>query len=179
MEKKEVQRMMRDKMKALGFQAKGNSYYKIVDNDYLIGVYLDHHPFCKGYFFEAGAVYLPDEGKMPFDGCFDYDERFVFTKTPEEDLNSYDLEGWDDSTSDELLDYFEYGQRSKEELDKQLDINIQRRLNKFYDKEYIFNQFRDDLMLLVDLPEATVNKIVQRGNFDEEKIYELRKELGY
>lgn len=68
MDKKEVQKVIRDKMRVLGFRSKGNCFHKIIDDDYVIGIYLDHHPFCKGYYIEYGAIYLPDDTKMPFKG---------------------------------------------------------------------------------------------------------------
>ncbi len=37
MEKKEVQKFIKNKMKELGFRSRGNGLYKILDDNYLIG----------------------------------------------------------------------------------------------------------------------------------------------
>ena len=37
MEKREVQKFIKNKMKELGFRSRGNGLYKILDDNYLIG----------------------------------------------------------------------------------------------------------------------------------------------
>ena len=68
MEKKMFQKIVKDRLKIEGFKIKGNNSYKLLGKDYLIGVMLDHNPYCRGYFIEYGVVYLPDESKFPFQG---------------------------------------------------------------------------------------------------------------
>lgn len=157
MEKKEFQKIVKDKMKKLGFQSRRNNYYKIVDDDYLIGVSLDHHPFCKGYFVEFGVIYLPDEEKLPFDGWYDWNAWFVFAKMPEDDLRKYHIENLD-VDDDDLVDYFEYDIRSMEELNKALDLNIEKRLSLIYDKQYVLKYYREHMSGgFMCLPLATIN----------------------
>ena len=174
LEKKEFQKIVKEKLKELGFKSKGNYHHKIIDGDYLIGVHMEHHSFCKGYFIASGVIYFPDEEMTSFTGCFDYDQPFYFTKTAEDDLNSYDLEGWDDQYEDDLVDYFEYDVRSKEDLERQLDINIQRRMGKFYDKEYVFKRLHNDLEDLATLlDDSIVEKFIRIGDFTESEIAEV------
>ena len=127
MEKKEFQKTVKDKLKSIGFTVKGNNAYKILDADYLIGVSLDHNPYCKGYFIEYGVVYLPDEKKIPFKGFFDWDDRFLFTREADADLGKYQIQEME-YDEDELTECFEYEARMPDELMTQLEINIQRKL---------------------------------------------------
>lgn len=179
MEKKEFQKIVKDKMKKLGFQSRRNNYYKIVDDDYLIGVSLDHHPFCKGYFVEFGVIYLPDEEKLPFDGWYDWNAWFVFTKVPEDDLRKYHIENLD-VDDDDLVDYFEYDIRSMEELNRELDANIEKRLSLIYDKQYVLKYYREHMRgSFMCLPLATINKLSSLGDYDRKEVYRIRRELGY
>lgn len=178
MEKKEFQKIVRDKMKVLGFRSRGNNHYKVLDDDYLIGVSLDHHPFCKGYFIDYGVIYLPDEEKLPFWGWCDWSASFLFTETPEDDLTKYHIEDMD-ITDEYLVAYFEYDIRSKEELDRALDINIEKRLLPLIGKQFVLKYYQKHMRELVDLPLNTVNKLISLGGYDRNAVYHLRRERGF
>lgn len=172
MTKEDVKKILKQKMQALGFVTRQNKHYKILNEDYLIGVWLDHHPFCKAYYFEYGAIYLPDEEKMPFKGYCDWDKRFIFTKNPSDDLKNYDItETY--IYGQELIDYFEYDIRSSEELNYILDINIRKRLSLLYDKEYVLNWYKIHLTALRIYPRTTVDKIIRLAHLNKEEIYRI------
>ncbi|MBQ3128700.1 MAG: hypothetical protein IJC13_06655 [Clostridia bacterium] len=184
MEKKEFQKIVRTRLKKEGFMVKGNYAHKILDDDYLIGVEMDHHPFCKGYFIYYGVIYLPDDIKFPpFKGFFDWRNRFDFTKDPKDDLNNYPLEehinGFIDYDEDSLERYFEYDIRTGEDLAIQLDINIKKKLSSVYDKEFALNIYRDNTDSLARLPELTVAKILDLYDIDRDKINSYRKSKGF
>ena len=60
MDKKEFQNLFKIYMKEKGFRIKGQCAYQFVDDQYIIGIHLDHHPYTKGYFVEYCAIYDPD-----------------------------------------------------------------------------------------------------------------------
>lgn len=184
MEKKEFQKIVRARLKDEGFTVKGNYAHKILDGDYLIGVEMDHHPFCKGYFINFGVIYLPDERKYPpFQGFCDWRSWFDFTKDPHDDLWKYSLEDYaiGEGIYDEsvLVNYFEYEIRNEKDLCKQIDINIQRKLSLVYDKEFVLKLYQRETDLLARLPEWTVAKILDLYDIDRYKIKSYRKSNGF
>ena len=44
MDKKDFQNLFKAYMKERGFKIKGNCAYQFIDDQYIIGIYLDHHP---------------------------------------------------------------------------------------------------------------------------------------
>ena len=184
MEKKEFQKIVRARLKKEGFVVKGNYAHKILDDDYLVGVELEHHPFCKGYFINYCVIYLPDERKYPpFQGFCDWDDHFDFTKNPEDNLNNYPLE--ENTVRDKVYDedalvrYFEYDIRTPDDLIPQLDINIRRKLSLVYDKEFVLRIYQRYTDWLADLPECTVAKILDLYDIDRDKINSYRKSNGF
>lgn len=165
-------------MKAMGFKVSGNSIYKILSEDYVIGLYLIHRSYCKGYVIDVGALYLPDSEKWPIRGGLDFDWylSFWFPKKPgdnilkyfaEEDYNELDMEN--------LMDYFEYDTRTKEELEILLDANIQKFLLPIYDKKYPIQYYEKRNSSLVVQRWEIVDKLLPLGNFDKDKIYNFKK----
>lgn len=176
--KKEFQKIVKDKMKAMGFKVSGNSIYKILSEDYVIGLYLIHRSYCKGYVIDVGALYLPDSEKWPIRGGLDFDWylSFWFPKKPgdnilkyfaEEDYNELDMEN--------LMDYFEYDTRTEEELEILLDANIQKFLLPIYDKKYPIQYYEKRNSDLVVQRWEIVDKLLPLGNFDKDKIYNFKK----
>ena len=184
MEKKEFQKIVRARLKKEGFTVKGNYAHKILDDDYLIGVDMDHHPFCKGYFINYGVIYLPDSIKFPpYKGFCDWDNHFDFTKNPEDDLNDYPLEenavGEIAYNETSLERFFEYDICSAENLIVQLDINILRKLSLVNDKEFVLKIYQRNTDWLARLPECTVAKILDLYDIDRYKINSYRKSNGF
>lgn len=178
MEKKEFQNVVKDKMKVLGFRIKGNNCYKVLDNNYLIGVSLDHHPYCKGYFVEYGGLYLPDEWKIPFRGEYDWDNRFIFTINSKDNLLHYHIESIDEN-EEGLVDYCEYDNWETRELIKQLDLNIEKKLSLLYDKNYILEEYKKNLCFFISLPDYTIKKLMKMGDFAIDEVNYLRRKWGY
>ncbi len=168
MEKREVQKFIKNKMKELGFRSRGNGLYKILDDNYLIGIYMDHHPYCKGYFIEYGVIYLPDDEKMPFRGDFDWSSRFFFTTDPEDDLSKYhfDVDEADENFYKKIFDYFEYDVFTLEELDAQLDLNIKKLLPALLDKNFVLEFYKKKLSVFTTLSTKTQIKLIKRGNYN-------------
>ncbi len=178
MEKKEVQKIVKEKLKSIGFTVKGNVCHKIIDDDYLVGVWLDHDPYSKGYFIEYGAVYLPDEDKIPFNGFCDWDDRFLFTQEPGADLEKYPIQEIE-YDEDEITECFDYIERTSEDLTNQLEINIQKKLALLDDKEYVLKYYLNNLDLLARLPENTLKKLLGLYCYDRAEINRLRSQWGY
>ena len=168
MEKKEVQKFIKNKMKELGFRSRGNGLYKILDDNYLIGIYMDHHSYCKGYYIEYGVIYLPDDEKMPFRGDFDWSSRFFFTTDPEDDLSKYhfDVDEVDEDSYGKIIEYFEYDVFTLEELDAQLDLNIKKLLPALLDKNFVLEFYKKKLSVFTTLSTKTQIKLIKRGNYN-------------
>ena len=180
MEKKEVQKFIKNKMKKLGFRSRGNGLYKILDDSYLIGIYMDHHPYCKGYFIEYGVIYLPDDEKMPFRGDFDWRGRFFFTTDPEDDLSKYhfDVEEADENFPEKIVDYFEYDVFTLAELDAQLDLNIKKLLPALLDKNFVLEFYKKELSAFTTLSTKTQIKLIKLGNYNLDMVNKERSRRG-
>ncbi|MDO5576217.1 MAG: hypothetical protein Q4F84_03995 [Fibrobacter sp.] len=175
MKKKDVQKLVKDKMQQLGFtsiKTSKNAHYKIFNNNYLVGIHLEHHPYCKGYFIDCGVIYLYDEQKEKFTGCnFDYGKGFLFTKESEDNLKNYNLE---DRQDDNLTDYFEYDIRSQEEFEEALDTNLKFYLGKFYNQQYLLNLFSNDLSLFRAISDDFANKMLYLTGVDKVIVDKIR-----
>ena len=182
MEKKEFQKIVKDRLKIEGFRTKGNLAYKLIDEDYLIGVMLDHNPFCKGYFIEYGALYLPDDlcfptdRSFPYQGYCDWDDRFIFTTDADIDLGGLRFEEMCWIKEEKLTQCFEYDIRTSEELIEQLDINIQRKLKLLEDKTYVLEYYKNNVdSFFIHKPMRTIEKLLNLYDFDREEVYRKRK----
>ena len=178
MKKNDFQRIVKIFFKEKGFIFKGNNGYKILSNDYLIGISLDHNPYCKGYFIEYGAVFLPDEKKYPFRGFFDWDDRFLFTKGLNEDLKKYPINETE-YDEDKLTECFEYCDRTEDDLLKQLYVNSELKLNALLDKGFVLKSYANQIEVLARLPECTIEKLLKLYEFDTRKINQFREQWGY
>lgn len=174
MEKKRIQQLFRNHMKGLGFNCRGNYSHKFLDDDYLIGVFLDHHSYAKAYYVEFGVIYEPDEKRLPFSGWCDWDARFLFTANQEEDLEQYPIEILKLKAKGKLIDWFEYDVRSENEFITQLQINIEKRLSLLYDKEYVLNLYRENWVLFRMIPYETVYKIARLAGIDADEAIAFR-----
>ncbi len=174
MEKKELQKFVKSKLKPLGFRSHGNYIYKTISDNYRAGIYLDHHPFCKGYFIEYGGRYfLNTDGESPFFPPFDWEERFLFTIDPAEDLSKYIHEPdcrLVRAPGAKLVDYFEYDVRTLEDFERQFDCNMSELFEKVLDEQFILNKFREDWISLSILPAKTVEKITKLAGLDFDEV---------
>lgn len=178
MEKKEFQKVIKQKLKDKGFKARGNHCYKIIDNEYLIGVSLIHRSYGQGYFVDYGIIYLPDETKMPFNGDYDWCRKFWFTKDYEKNLNRYQLDNVEECYK-ELIDYFEYSVRSIESLEESIDINIDKMLSVLSDRKCAFKDYKNNLNLFVSLSEHEIKKFIKLGAVSKQVTLQYRIQRGY
>lgn len=178
MERKEFQKIIKQKLKDKGFKSRGNHCYKIIDNKYLIGVSLIHCSHGQGYFIDYGIIYLPDEVKMPFNGDYDWSRKFWFTKDYEKKLNRYQVDNVEEYYK-ELVDYFEYDMRSMESLEESLDINIDKMLSVLSDKECAFKDYKNNLDLFLSLSEHEIKKFIRLGAVSKQVVLQYRIQGGY
>lgn len=183
MDKQEVHQLVKSKLKPLGFKKRGNYYYKIINDNYWAGIYLDHHPYCKGYFFEYGGKYLPNSSwKTPYFPPFDWDNRFLFTITPEDDLSLFihDPDCYSNlwHPDSKLIDYFEYDVRTLDELERSFDINYSVMFEPLMDENYILNEYRKDWTLFRTVHVNIAEKIAQLAGLDLKTVLEFRNNIG-
>lgn len=167
-------------MKELGFRSRGNGLYKILDDNYLIGIYMDHHSYCKGYYIEYGVIYLPNDEKMPFRGDFDWSSRFFFTTDPEDDLSKYhfDVDEIDEDSYENITVYFEYDVFTLEELDAQLDLNIKKLLPALLDKNFVLEFYKKELSAFTTLSTKAQIKLIKLGNYNLDIVNKERSRRG-
>lgn len=178
MDKKEFQKIFKEKFKLMGFTIKGNVGYKLLEDDYLIGVSLDHNPYSQGYFIEYGVVYLPDKDKIPFRGLYDWEDRFLFTQEANADLAKYQIQEME-YDEEKLTECFEYGARTSEDFISELEINIQKKLMLLDDREYVLKYYMDNFDMLAVLPQNTLKKLLSLYCYNRDEINRLRKQWGY
>lgn len=168
MTRQELRAYIKDKFKKMGYQSYKSYFYKIYDDDYLVGFYLEPSTYVKGYSFIYGIIYLPDELKIPFRGLFDLDGSFRFPCDPDEelDLTTY-LE------NPKLSHIFEYEEYTLEQLDKLFEINYEYFMVPLLDKEHGLDQFRDPTKWFIFRRFAPQNvlKICQKAGIDSEKVF--------
>ena len=173
MDKKEFRNLFKAYMKEKGFKVRGRYAYQFVDDQYIIGVSLDHHPFTKGYILEYGAIYEPVDVQHSI--AFDFRSFFLFTTDPNEDLNKYPIENLKCRVDYNVLtDYFEYDFRTDEDFKHSMDINIEKRLHLLYNKEYILDLYRKDWIYFRMIPYDTVHKIVKLAGLNIDEVIRFR-----
>ena len=179
MEKKDFQKIAKNIFKEIGFQFKGNNANKLYEEDYLVGICLEHHSYCKAYSIDFGVVYLPDANKIPFRGWFDWYDQFLFTRNIGDDIDKYKIHNFIEYDEEYLIDYFEYEKRETEELIEQLNSNITRRMQTILEKEYILEYYAKHMDVLARLPVSTIEKLIKLYCFDKAQINNLRQRWGY
>jgi len=177
MEKKEVQRLFKEYMKEQGFSVKGNRCFKHVDDQYIIGIWLDHSSFGKVYRIVYGVIYLPTEEdkQFPFANSCDWSSRFYFTKDPSDDLAKYPVELLDTARISDVTFQCSYENRTKEEFLASFTLNMERRFSHIYNKEYVLNQYRTDWHLFRKLRAETIPKICTLANIDHDAVIAFLK----
>lgn len=178
LDKKEFQKIVKEKMKDKGFRSRGNHCYKIVDDKYLIGISLIHQSIGQGYFIDYGIVYLPDETKMPFKGDYDWSRKFWFTKDYDKELSRYQLDNVE-KCCQELVDYFDYNARSRESADELIDINIEKMLSVLSDPNCAFIDYQSNLDLFASLSEHEIKKFIKLGALSKQTVLQHRIQRGY
>ena len=157
MEKKEFKQFFTEKMKALGFQKKKDLYWKLLSDDYLIGLDIDPSSYCKGYQIHCGMIYLPNELKMPFRGCYDLDWNFRFP------LSAGDEFDFDKIPFRCVFDYELY---SVQQLSELFECNYARLIVPMYDQEYGLQLMRNDWRLFRRHTNETIEALCGRMNLD-------------
>ena len=174
MEKSEFQKLFREKARELGFQVTGNRASKALDDEYLVGLWLEHNSYTKAYCIGYGAIYLPDDKKMPFRGCCDWSNHFLFTTSISDDLDNYPIEDLHQRYGRVITTFFDYSTRTAQDFERCWEINIKRRLFAVYDKSRVLDYYRNNWALFRGVPLDTVKKISKLAELDYKEVIEFR-----
>lgn len=167
MTKAELNEFIKNKMKSLGYQTRKSYFYKIIDNDYLIGFFLDSTGRSRGYYFICGIIYLPDDIKMPINGIFDLEWKFIF---PWEATDEFDIQKCLDNKLYKKV--FEYEAYSLAQLEVIFAKNYAYFMNRLSDKEYGLNLFRNNWNRMNRFSVQSINKICERAGLDTQSVLE-------
>lgn len=159
MEKKELQKLFRNYMKAKGFKVKGNLATKYLNDDYLVFTDLDHGSYGPEYGVEYGVVYEADKLEKPFNGM-GADWRSLFD--------------WPTPGSGEMPYRFDYVKRTTEDFLACMDRNMAERLSCLNDREYVLDQYRKNWFLYRAIPYVTVHKICRLAGISPEVAIAVR-----
>lgn len=174
MEKKDAQKAWKDHMKKIGFRCRGNICYRYLDDDYLIFLRLEHSSYYSAYRVDYGAVYEANAMEGTFKGKGDWSSHFLFTKDASDDLTQYPLEDLCSHFNMELDQDFDYSNRTVEDLICSLDINIEKRLSKLYDRTFVLTQYRQNWISFRKIPYDTCRKIARLAGLDAEAVIRIR-----
>lgn len=178
MEKKEFQNIAKEKFKSLGFRARGNHYYKMIDEDYCMCISLIHQNHGKGYFIDFGVVYAPFGNQIPFKGDFDSWQMFLFSANDNINLTKeilYEPKKY----KDKLVRSFLYEDRSEESLLELLDLNLEKMIHLFSDKEFGLNYWKENIGFLCSQDREKIVKIIKLAEIPKNDIMQWRMHYGY
>ena len=170
MTREELNKFIKGKLTSLGYKTKKSYFYKIIDEDYLIGFCLDSTGRTKGYYFICGIIYLPDEIKMPFRGIFDLEWKFIF---PWEASGEFDIKKCLDDKLYKIV--FEYEAYSLEQLEVFFSKNYAYFIDRLSDKEYGLDLFRNNWNRMNRFSVQSIDKICKRAGLDTDSVL---KHLG-
>lgn len=174
MEKKLLKKIFKEYMKEIGFRSKGNICYKPVTDDYLIVVFLEHCSYKNAYRVVYGVIYEPDTVQFPAVPKTDWSRKFLFTMDSLDDLSQYHLEDLQSNYDLKLVNWFDYSERSPDEFIRAMDENVEKRLHKLYDREFVLNQYRNDWVSFRRIPYDTVKKICRLAGLDYDEVVNIR-----
>lgn len=164
MEKEELKRFLKIRFEELGFQKRKDYYFKILDDDYLIGCCLNPSSYSKGYQFYCGVIYLPNELKMPFHGLFDIEWDFRFPVNPDAEL---------DFDKGPYTILFRYEQYTIKQFEKIFEKNYERYMLPLYDKEYGLEVLRKDWRLMRRHSHQTIEGLCKRMGIEYSTVIEF------
>lgn len=176
MTKEEFLGYVKQKFSSLGYRSRRLNFYKLIDDDYLVGFSVLGSSFCKGYSFTCGGVYLPNEFKIPFCGKFDLQRDFRFPMRPLNEtrsINARNDDAW--KKYSHRYNIFEYELFTSEELDFYFEENYKNIAEPFFDKNYGLDKFRNDWRLMKHMSKTTVINICDKAGLD---IDDVLKFLG-
>ena len=75
--------------------------------------------------------------------------------------------------------YFEYDKRSVEDLERSIDMNIEKMLSVLSDKKYAFKDYQNNLDIFVSLSEHEIKKFIRLGAISKQKVLQHRIKRGY
>ncbi len=161
MNRKELRALVKSRFSALGFKAYKSFLYKIIDDDYLIGFYLEPTGYGKEYEFVYGVLYLPDdEQDILQDRRFDITMCFEFPWEPDDPLAANCMKM---NMSNWALAYERY---TIEEVNEMLDKNFHLHIEPFLDKSYGLKIFRQDWRSFRGLSDARLILLCARAELD-------------
>ena len=174
MEKKEFQKLFKTYMKELGYRSRKNICFMYPKPDYLVFVLLEHSSWQEAYHLEYGVVYEADQLTAPFSGRSDWSLNFLFTTDPSDDLARYPLDDLELRYGRELDICFNYSERTAEEFLRELELNVEKRLNQVYDREFALEHYRKNWVQFRKIPYDTVHKICRLAGLDEALVLKFR-----
>lgn len=174
MTKEDFQRVVKEKMKELGFSSRRGKYYMKVDADYVIGVSLDHSPYTHGYYVEYGALFLPDEKRWPFKGWYDWDSRFKFTGSGRIELSDLHPGIYGDYDDQLVRECAEYEGRSEKNLAHELEVNYEKCIIPLLNKEFVLNDYRNNWIKFRGMPCDKIEKICRLADLNYDEVMRIR-----
>lgn len=161
MEKSEFKLYIKNRLKELGFHKRKDFYSKVMDENYLIGIDLDHSSYVKGYQFRCGIVYLPNEQRIPFRGIFDLKWNFYFPSEPGQKL---------DFEKRPLKYIFEYEKYTIDEFKEFFEQNYEHYIIPLYDPGYGIELIRQDWKLLKRCDPQTIERLCKRIGIEYDEV---------
>lgn len=177
MEKSEAKHIIKSCLSPLGFQSRGNFYYKLISPDYAVGVWLDKNPYQNSYFVEYGVLFFPEKSNKPFAAGCDWRSDFFFTKEPADDLTRHLLTHHAPYKNPALTQHLFYNEKTPEALAKEVNFNIQQRLLPVYNKEYVLQLYRDNWIYFRMISYESGQKICALAELDWEDVKKFRDDL--
>ena len=174
MEKKQFQNLFRRYMKDLDFHSKGNVCYKYISDDYLIVAFLEHCSYRSAYRVVYGVIYEPNSIVSSSLTKTDWRGEFLFTLETSDDLSKYPIDELQSSFYLKLVDWFDYVERSEDEFMREMDVNVQKRLLKLYDKEFVLEQYTKNWIKFRRIPYDTVKKICRIAGLNYDEVVRIR-----
>lgn len=161
MEKTEFKLYLRKRLKELGFEKRKDFYSKIMDEDYLVGIDLEHSSYVNGYQFRCGIVYLPNEQRVPFCGVFDLKWNFEFPFEPGQKL---------DFAKKPLKYVFEYEKYTLDDFKELFEKNYKHYIMPLLDPDYGIELIRKDWKLLKRCDPQTIKRLCTRIGIEHDEV---------
>lgn len=161
MEKREFKLYLKDRLIGLGFHKRKDFYSKVIGEDYLIGIDLEHSSYVKGYQFRCGIVYLPNELRVPFRGLLDLKWNFMFPFEPGDKLE-FDRKP--------LRYIFEYEKYTVDEFEALFEQNYEQYIVPLHDPNYGIEMIRKDWRLMKRCDSQTIEMLCARMDLDYNEV---------
>ncbi len=153
MEKKEFRDYIKSKLKSYGFQSRKSTFYKLIDDTFLVGFRLEASSYGGGYHLIFGTLILPDEIKWPFCGYFDNSIQLFFPRAGAE-INEESF-----PCGIEWARTCNYPYLTEEQLDLVLQLNYEHFIKPRIAKESMLSLYRNNWLLMRIMSPYGIKKI--------------------